>query len=146
MSYDILAFDPDATTDADFGAWWEQESESDDGRSYDDASVTTPALQAFLAELTQTYPPLNGPGSPSSDELDADEDLLHRATDYSIGRSLVSASFSWSRADAARALFLQLAARHGVAVALVSDGDEIIRPASAKPARHPFWRRKQPRP
>jgi hypothetical protein len=44
-------------------------------------------------------------------------------SDYSIGTSLVYGAFSWSRARTARATFTALAAKHGVAVALVATTD-----------------------
>lgn len=121
ISYDILAFDPAATSDEDFPQWWAQQSEWGESHGYDDASMTTPALAAFYAELVQTFPDLNGSGA-------ANPTNSARVTDYSIGTSLVYAAFACSQAEAARAAFLEAAQRHGVAVALVSDDDSIIRP------------------
>ena len=139
MSYDILAFDPETITDTQFAEWWEEQSAWTENHSYDDVAVTTPALAAFYTELTPTFPPMNGPGAPSDDQLDGDPDLESRTTDYSIGTTLIYGAFSWSQAAQSRALFLDLAAKHGVAVALVSDDGSIIRP---KPARKKLWGRK----
>lgn len=62
MSYDILAFDPAAVSDADFPAWWGVQSEWSEDHSYDDPEVTTANLRSFYNELIQTFPPMNGPG------------------------------------------------------------------------------------
>lgn len=59
MSYDILAFDPAAVADADFPAWWEEQSRWFEDHSYDDPEVTTANLRSFYNELIQTYPPMN---------------------------------------------------------------------------------------
>ena len=128
MTYDILAFDPDSVTDADFPAWWEKQLEWSEGHSYDDAAVTTPSLRKFYSELIQTFPPMNGPDSPADEEFDADPELEVRVTDYSIGTSVIYAAFAWSQDFKAKPLFTSLAQKHGVAVALVSDGGAILRP------------------
>ena len=128
MTYDILAFDPDSVTDEDFPAWWNKQSEWSEDHSYDDAAVTTPSLREFFGDLIQTFPPMNGPGSPTDEEFDADPELEVRVTDYSIGTTVVYGAFAWSQESTARPLFTSLAAKHGVAVALVSDGDAILRP------------------
>ncbi|KAD3633059.1 hypothetical protein [Arthrobacter yangruifuii] len=128
MSYDILAFDADSVTDTDFPAWWREQSSWSESHSYDDVAVTTPALREFYRELIAAFPPMNGPGSPTDDEFDEDPELETRVTDYTIGTAVVYAAFAWSHDAEARSLFTSLAAKHGVAVALVSDGDEILRP------------------
>jgi hypothetical protein len=128
MTYDILAFDPDSVTDADFPMWWEKQVEWSEDHSYDDAAVTTPSLRAFYRELIQTFPPMNGHGCPTDEEFDADPDVEVRLTDYSIGTSVVYGAFAWSQESRARPLFTSLAAKHGVAAVLVSDGGAILRP------------------
>ena len=62
MSYDILAFDPGSVTDADFPAWWSEQSSWSESHSYDDAAVTSPALREFYKELNLTFPPDERPG------------------------------------------------------------------------------------
>lgn len=144
MSYDVLAFDPSEVSDESFGQWWREQATWPEGHSYDDAAVATAPLRAFYGALSMSYPPMNGPDAPSDEAVAADPSLEHRMTDYSIGTSLVYAAFAWSEADAARELSVALAATHGVALALVSDGDEILRPApdTVRHAKHRrFWRR-----
>lgn len=128
MSYDILAFNPGSVTDADFPTWWEEQAAWAEDHSYNDVAVTTMELQAFYRELIQSFPPMNGTDAPSDDELRRVPGLESRVTDYSIGTSLIYAAFAWSQAAAARTAFTALAAKHGVAVAMVSDHGSIIRP------------------
>lgn len=128
MSYDILAFDPAVVADTDFPGWWQVQSEWPEDHSYDDPEVTTPNLRAFYDELIRTFPPMNGPGSVTDDELLRDPGLESRMTDYSIGTTLIYGAFAWSQARTGQATFMALAAKHGVAVALVSDQGSILRP------------------
>ncbi|MFI8523158.1 hypothetical protein ACIGB8_01850 [Promicromonospora sukumoe] len=128
MSYDLLAFDPAAVADGDFPAWWDEQSQWSEDHSYDDPDVTTPDLRSFYDELIQAFPPMNGPDAVTDEDLRRDPELESRMTDYSIGTSLVYGTFSWSQARTARAAFTMLAAKHGVAVALVSDDGSILRP------------------
>ena len=128
MTYDILAFEPDSVVDADFPAWWADQSRWAENHSYDDVAVTTPSLGRFYRELIQAFPPMNGPDSPKEMELHQDPDLEDRLADYSIGTTVIYGAFAWSQELEARELFTSLASKHGVAVALVSDGGEILRP------------------
>ena len=138
MSYDILAFDPASTSDAEFAEWWDSQSQWNEDHSYDNAEVTTPALRAFLLALSQTFPPMNGPDAPTDEQIDGDSELESRLTDYTIGSNLVYAAFAWSQADAAAALFGKLATEHGVAVAWVSQDPLVIsRPGATVGGRTP---------
>lgn len=128
MSYNILAFDPEATDDAHFPVWFDDQAEWAEPHSYDNPDVCVPALGAFYRELIARFPPLNGPDSPDDDALDADEGLEDRLTDYSVGRHVVYAAFGFSVAQEARDLFRRLAARHGLAVAEFGDRVSITRP------------------
>lgn len=128
MSYDTLAFDPAAVTDADFPAWWQAQSQWSEDHSYDNPEVTTPNLRAFYSELIRTFPPMNGPDAVTDEDLLRDAELESRMTDYSIGTSLIYGAFAWSQARTGQATFTALAAKHGVAVAMVSDDGSILRP------------------
>jgi hypothetical protein len=139
MSYDILAFDSAATTDAAFSEWWDGQSQWLEDHSYDTPDVTTSALQAFYADLIRDFPPMNGPGAPTDQEIERDPSLEARLTDYSIGTQLVYAGFSWSQEQSARTRFQQLADAHGVAVAMVSDDGRIIRPTAADAGSKRRW-------
>jgi hypothetical protein len=115
-------------TDIGFQAWWDQQSQWAEGHTYDNAAVTTPALRAFYTELIREFPPMNGPDAPSDEQIDNDPDLEARLTDYSIGTDLVYAAFSWGQENVARDVFRRVASSHGIAIAMVSDDGQIIRP------------------
>ena len=104
-----MVFDPDvAPRDREgFVRWYDTQTEWAEGHSYDDPRVTAPALANWFAEISQTFPPMNGPFA--SDDYDNP-----RVTDYSIGRSVIYAAFAWSQADAAFEAVDRLAAKHGV--------------------------------
>lgn len=72
---------------------------------------------------------MNGPDSPTNEEIGEDPDLEDRLTDYSIGTAVVYGAFAWSQDSKALSLFTSLASKHGVAVALF-DRDEILRPST----------------
>lgn len=126
MSYDILAFDPTAASDEQFPAWWRGQSQWTETHGYDDTAVTTPQLRGFYDELVLSFPDMQSEAADEVFENGGDESTL---TDYSIGTRLVYAAFAWSQAEAARKAFESLAAKHGVAVAWVSDDASIVRPA-----------------
>lgn len=128
MSYDILAFDPAAASDADFPEWWEEQSQWSEDHSYTDLEVTTVDLRSFYLELIQTFPPMDDAHAPTDEALRRDPGLKSRMTGYSFGASLIYGTFAWSQARTARATFTALAAKHGVAVAMVSDDGSILRP------------------
>lgn len=105
-----MVFDPATAPGGEkaFMAWYEDKTRWNEGHSYEDPAVTTPALAAWFADMRERFPNLNGPGAPDDDELD------ERATDYSIGRTVIYAAFAWSEAEDAYALARRLAVKHGV--------------------------------
>ena len=68
MSDDILIFDPAAVSDADFPAWWEEQSEWSEDHSYSDPAVTTSELRAFYADMCRQVPDMD---ALTAEELDA---------------------------------------------------------------------------
>lgn len=131
MSFDLLVFEPTAVEDAGFAAWFQEQTNWSKDHDYNDPKVAGPALRAFFMELIDTFPPMNGPLTPPEEAIDVIDGLESRLTDYSIGRKFIYAGFAWSRAGMARETVLALAAKHQVAVALVSEPPPtpIIRPA-----------------
>lgn len=119
MSYDIFAFDPDKapSDDGELMSWYEKQAEWSEPHSYDDDSVTTPALRAFYRDMIRTFPPMNGPQALDSDDAD---------TDYSIGYGIIYVAFRWARADDALGKFLSLGAKRKVGVCEVSESPVII--------------------
>lgn len=129
MSYYILAFDPEATTDADFATWWEGQAEWSEDHDYEDPAVSTPALRAFYRQVIGPFPPMNGPDAPSDEQLDADPGLEDRTIDYTVGRQVVYGAAAWSQAEPVAQTWERLGRAYGVAIAFVSDMPlRIVRP------------------
>lgn len=132
MSYDIVVFDPAAVTDSAFPDWYERQAEWSEEHGYMDSAVTTPELRAFYTELIEEFPAMNGPDAPDYETLEPEVEA--RLTDYSIGEKIVCGAFSWPQARRAETVVRELAARHNVAVAWVSDASRtmpITRPREA---------------
>lgn len=105
MSYDLMVFAPEAAPSkrAAFLDWYEQQTDWDDDQAVDNPARSTPALQAFFAELAAEFPPAQD---------DADEDT---GTEYTFGPSLIYMSFlDWDKIDRAHEAVFKLAARHGL--------------------------------
>jgi hypothetical protein len=127
MSYDIFAFDVQSAPadDASLLTWYREQAKWGEPHSYDDASVTTPALRAFYREMITIYPPMNGPDAPEfDDDIEFDEDI--EVADYCIGYSIVYVAFGWSEATLARDAFVRLGAKHQVGVCEISEDPLVI--------------------
>ena len=125
MSYDLMLFEPsDAPKNKDeFEKWFTAQTKWGEGHDYNDPSITSPTLRAWFDEMRKTYPPLNGPFALSDEDFDkltAEEEA--RATDYSIGKSVIYCAFAWSVAEKAARTVLRTAALHGVGVYDLSSG------------------------
>ena len=122
MSYDLMVFDPAVAprNRDDFLSWYDTQTEWAEGHSYDDPQVTTPALASWFADMSQVFPPMNGPLASS----DYDNP---KVTDYSIGRSVIYAAFAWSQVEAALQAVDRFAAKHGVGFFNVSSEQGEIR-------------------
>jgi hypothetical protein len=118
MSYDLMVFDPEVAPrdHKAFIAWYANQTQWAESHGYDDHEVTSPRLRNWYLEMIETFPPLNGPLA--SDDVDDS-----RVTDYSIGRSVIYAAFSWSEADSAYEWGTMLAIRHSVGFFDVSSDD-----------------------
>jgi hypothetical protein len=125
MSFEIVAFDPGQTTDEDFDDWFAGEAEWQDG-STDPSILDSAGLQAFYAELTDVYPPREGPKAPTGDELVADHSLEAMMTDYSLSHYLIVAGFRYSEQDHATSVMTRLGATHHVAIAILSEAPAVI--------------------
>jgi hypothetical protein len=91
MSYDLLVFSKEAApnTRTEFVAWYDSQTKWTEAHSYHDPAITTPALRSWLLEMEQTFPDMNGPHA-------SDDHASDYETDYSIGRAVIYAAFSWS--------------------------------------------------
>lgn len=109
MSYDLMVFSQEAApkTKPEFMAWYDAQTEWAEGHTYNDPAITTPALQAWVLEMEQTFPNMNGPDA-TDDHTSAYE------TDYGIGRVVIYAAFSWSLTGEANETAHRLAQKHQV--------------------------------
>lgn len=91
---------------APFIDWYEQQTEWNEGHDYDDPAVSTPALQAFYADLAAEFPPALADADPSTQDA---------GTDYTVGQSLIYMSFlDWDKIDQAHETVFRLAAKHAL--------------------------------
>lgn len=130
MSYDLMVFEISKAPaeKKEFMAWYEKQVEWDEDHDYQSVKVASPALQSWFSEMKNTFPPMNGDGSPTADMLKKDESLASHMTDYSIGREMIYAAFAWSVAEEARQKMRVLAQKHKVGFFDVSGGGDILLP------------------
>lgn len=128
MSFDLAVFAPEAAPrDRDaFIAWYFQQTEWNEGHSYDDPAITTPGLRAWFFEMIKAFPAMNGPFAA---HLNEDFEEPPRESDYSIGKQMIYVGFAWSCADDAYELVRALAEKHKIGFYDVSSEDgEIVFP------------------
>jgi hypothetical protein len=111
MSYYLMVFEPEAAPrdHQNFLDWYGVQTKWSEHHSYGDPAVTSARLRAWYQEIRQQFPPLNGVDAEK--ELPEDEDS---ATDYSIGKHIISAAFACSKVDVAYKTVFELAAKHQV--------------------------------
>ncbi len=130
MSYDLMVFEKTKapTTKKEFMAWYENQTDWNEEQDNKTISVSSPDLQIRFRGLKETFPPMNGEYAPALELLDEDANLESHTVDYSIGRDVIYAAFSWSVADEAYELMRSLAKKHKVGFFDVSadDGDIIL--------------------
>ncbi len=128
MSFDLMVFETAAAPKKkdEFMEWYDRQTEREEDHDYMSAAVASPALQDWYMEMKETFPPMDGDDAPDMDSLSAEaEDFL---TDYSIGREVIYAAFSWGKAGEAYELACKLAQKHGVGFFDVSGDGGIILP------------------
>ena len=129
MSYDLLIFEPDSTTDEDFPQWWKQVVAQWDGlRDFSTIDGSTPAIRAFYRDLIRAFPPFNGPDALSDAELEEREEQGLPVADYTIGADYIYIGVGWSDANALVKIVGQMAWTQRLAVAYVSEDSSIFRP------------------
>jgi hypothetical protein len=121
MSYDLMVFRPDVAprTRPEFMDWYSEQTQWTEEHSYDDPSITSDDLQSWFIEMIEFYPAMNGPYAKEENE---DNEFV---TDYSIGKNVIYAGFSWSLAEQAYEKMKTLAEKHKVGFldASADDGD-----------------------
>jgi hypothetical protein len=124
MSYDLMVFRPDIApkTRPEFINWFHNQTQWSEGHSYDDPAITSDELRSWFIEMIKSYPALNGPYAKEGDE---DNEF---ATDYSIGKNVIYAAFSWSLAEQAYENMKTLAEKHKVGFfdASANEGDILM--------------------
>ena len=129
MSYDLLIFEPDSTTDEDFPRWWEQVVAQWDGpRDFSTIDGSTPAIRSIYRDLIRAFPPFNGPDALSEAELEEREVEGLPVADYTIGADYIYISVGWSDANALVKIVGQMAWTQRLTVAYVSEDNSIFRP------------------
>ncbi|MDO4799148.1 MAG: hypothetical protein Q4A52_01365 [Bacillota bacterium] len=124
MSYDIMVFEDSGApkTMPEFMEWYDKQTQWDEGHSYSDISIASPALQAFFADFLKEYTALE---DMEEDEEIADDDAKYVRT-YSIGRDMIYLGFSYGNAAEISEDIEDLASEHGVGVFLCSGSGEVI--------------------
>ena len=129
MSYDLLIFEPDSTTDEDFPRWREKiVAQWDEPGDFSTIDGSTPAIRAFYRDLIRVFPPFNGPDALSDVELEEREEQGLPVADYTIGADYIYIGVGWSDANALVKIVGQMAWTQRLAVAYVSEDGSIFRP------------------
>ncbi|PSR54098.1 hypothetical protein AHMF7605_11480 [Adhaeribacter arboris] len=107
MSYDLMVFQKNAAPlrKKDFMAWYENQTQWTEDHGYDDPENTSAELRNWYVEMQGRFPDLNGPNANDPTENPNE-------TDYSIGRKIIYAAFSWSQAESAYQKTTELAAKY----------------------------------
>ena len=118
-----MVFEPEAAPKDHrrFLDWYSKQTKWNEGHSYGDPAVTSDRLRNWFTDISRNFPPLNGVGS--KEELPDDE---ASATDYSIGKQIIYACFSWSKVDIAYRTVFDLAVKHELGFFNVSSGIEEV--------------------
>ena len=118
MSLDLCVYNKEkAPADpVEFLKWFYERTLWDTERDYYDIKGTDQKLVDFFLEMVKICPAMNGPYSPSEEELEADPDLEDSPliTEYNLGEDLIYMGFSY---DAPEEVFEQLEAiayKHGL--------------------------------
>src|SRR5262245_33550479 len=108
MSYDLMVFEPsEAPRERNaFLDWYRFQTQWSEG-----PATMTAGLSAWFAEMRRDFPSINGPGAY---DIANDDELMSRAASYGIGRSVIYACFSWTKAESAYSLVRALAVKHRV--------------------------------
>jgi hypothetical protein len=125
MSFDLMLFDKAKAPNffEDFLAWYAVQTEWSEDRDYNSTDGTSPQLAAWFMAMKETFPPMNGPYSPSDATAFATAEAGTHLTDYSIGSSVIYGDFAWSVAEEAAQAAEKLAKEHGVGLFNPQTGD-----------------------
>lgn len=122
-----MVFNPDKAPKKEdaFLEWYEKQTEWEEDHGYDDPNISDTKLRSWFLEMNESFPSLNGPSAPDNiDEIIDDENL----TDYSIGKDVIYAAFSWSVAKNAFPKMLELAEKYRIGFYDCSGNGDILFP------------------
>ncbi|MCL1997427.1 MAG: hypothetical protein FWG65_01515 [Turicibacter sp.] len=115
MSYDLMVFEKKTAprNRKDFMRWYEKQTEWGENHGYDNPAVSSEKLRNWFMEMIVEFPTLSGPHAPTDGEIDDMADPAY-LTDYSVGKEVIYAAFSWSLAERAFEKMRSLAKKHDV--------------------------------
>ncbi|CAN7743706.1 MULTISPECIES: hypothetical protein [unclassified Paenibacillus] len=135
MSYYLLVFENTRTpkTKKEFMSWYENLTTWSEDVDYNEISHTTTSLQNWFQESIKSFPAMNGSFAPSDEEINGNEELEERLTDYCVASNAIYMAFAWSVAEKAYEHVRMLATKHNVGFFNVSsENGEIILPDGLK--------------
>ncbi len=123
MSFDVYAFDLFAAPRDrhDFLEWISRTFRAVDGPLGGDASRTTPALQAWQADLRQSFPSAGDPHA-----FDPESASASKNASYRFAPNAVQASFEWDVSGGALFRAKKAAQAHGVGLFEASGRDGAV--------------------
>ena len=100
MSADLMVFDKSKAPvePMQFLKWFYEKTAWTSDRDYYDIKGMSPELVNFFMEIIREYPAMNGPFSPSDEEMEKIEDNLEqesRLTEYNIDDDLIYSGLSF---------------------------------------------------
>ena len=125
-----MVFEPDAVpaNHSEFLDWYAEQTKWGQDHGYDDPSLSSDHLRAWLDDMVQIFPPMNGQ---SAIERTVKDEAS--STDYAIGADFIYASFAWSKAEAAYMTVARLAEKHSLGLFNASStGEEVWIPQSGR--------------
>lgn len=127
MSYDLMIIEKNSMpkTSEEFHQWIEEKTNYDQDWDYNDVEKTTSRLKEWYMEMIQYFPPMNGPYALAQEELEADDDLEERVTDYTIGDTFIYASFAYSQEETALSIARKLCLKYELVLYNASE-DQIV--------------------
>ena len=112
------------TDRSQFLEWYNVLTKWEEDVDYNDYKHTTTNLQQWFLEMKDIVPPLNGEFASRDAELG---NSSFQEGDYCIAKEAIYVAFSWSDAEKAHQIVMDLAKKHDVAFLDIS-GDSVIYP------------------
>jgi hypothetical protein len=120
MSFDLMLFNLKKAppTQKEFIDWFNELTKWGENHNYDNPNITTETLKEVFKDLTDIFPPMNGPFA------DENRDPVNSyLTDYCIGEDFIYLGFSWSLASEAYTKCIELTRKYELGFFNPSDDD-----------------------